>query len=226
MARRLVATVVGAALGVALIAAPAAAGTTTKMTFSLDSIEVPAGSMLTGSVQLWWRNRTTWTPLAGAEVSVMVDGIQVGTLTTDASGGASVSWPAAVTAGTHVMKVVFAGTTWHARSQRARGFQVTDALPVTGTVPEAPFIWDGSGGSGFVHLGWIVPADGGSPITGYNVYRGTTFGAETLYASVPGTQTDFTDFAVVSAQPYFYFVTAVNAVGESPHSNVFMVTPG
>ena len=42
-----------------------------------------------------------------------------------------------------------------------------------------------SAGQSVVHTSWTVPADGGSPISGYNVYRSTVAGAETLLTSVP-----------------------------------------
>ena len=47
------------------------------------------------------------------------------------------------------------------------------------TAPSAPTGLVASGGDGKVALSWTVPnSDGGSPITGYNVYRGTSPGGE------------------------------------------------
>jgi Fibronectin type III domain len=70
-----------------------------------------------------------------------------------------------------------------------------------------------------VQLTWSPPAsNGGSPITGYNVYRGTVSGGETLLTSV-GNVTSFKDTSTTRGQTYFYRVTAVNAVGEGPASN-------
>jgi len=70
-----------------------------------------------------------------------------------------------------------------------------------------------------VQLTWSPPAsNGGSPITGYNVYRGTVSGGETLLTSV-GNVTSFKDTSTTRGQTYFYRVTAVNAVGEGPASS-------
>jgi hypothetical protein len=60
-------------------------------------------------------------------------------------------------------------------------------------------------------------------VTGYNVYRSTTRGAETLVASL-GTSTSSTDNTTVYGSTYYYEVTAVNAVGEGPRSNELSVT--
>jgi hypothetical protein len=220
MFRRLVAAAVVAALGMAVFTVSATAGSAvTKMKFDLDH-DVAAGDPLGGSVSLWTRDGSTWSPLAGASVSMVVDGTEVGTLTTDASGWALISWPATVAEGSHVMKIVFDGDAASSKAQRAQGFQVTEAAPGTGTAPDAPTL-SATATSGSVLLSWTVPADGGSPLLAYNIYRGTTFGAETFYATVPATQTNFSD--IVSGQT-FYHVTAVNAVGESVASNVVMAS--
>lgn len=66
-----------------------------------------------------------------------------------------------------------------------------------------------------VELSWETPDDGGSPITGYNIYRraGDT-GSFTLIATVP--QTNYTDTTFDSAATNYYRVTAVNGLGEGP----------
>src|SRR5205823_5955389 len=71
--------------------------------------------------------------------------------------------------------------------------------------------------SGVVTVSWLEPDNGGSPITGYNVYRSMTSGTETLLATVPGnTTTKYIDSAAPSSSNWFYRVTAVNAVTEGP----------
>ena len=57
-------------------------------------------------------------------------------------------------------------------------------------------------------------SDGGSAITGYNIYRGTASGGETLLTQV-GNVTSYTDASVTNGTTYYYKVSAVNAVGES-----------
>lgn len=50
-----------------------------------------------------------------------------------------------------------------------------------------------------------------TPVTQYNVYRGTASGGETLYASSIGNVTSYSDTSVTAATQYFYQVTALNA---------------
>jgi fibronectin type 3 domain-containing protein len=93
------------------------------------------------------------------------------------------------------------------------------------TEPSPPQNLAATAGSSSVALNWQVPAsNGGSPVAGYNVYRGTSSGTETLLApGVPGTS--YTDSAVTSGTQYWYEVTAVNANGESADSNQVSATP-
>jgi fibronectin type 3 domain-containing protein len=70
-----------------------------------------------------------------------------------------------------------------------------------------------------VTLMWSAPAsDGGSPITGYEVWRGTASGAEALLTTV-GVQSSYVDVTVLDGVTYWYQVAAVNAVGSGPRSN-------
>jgi fibronectin type 3 domain-containing protein len=152
-----------------------------------------------------------------------VDGLEVGTTTSAVDGLAPVSYTT-VEAGEHVMKVVFAGDATHKKAQRAQGFEVSGIAPEpvpVATAPEAP-VASATAGTALVSLSWTVPADGGSPITGYNVYRGDTTLTEVLLVSVP-TGTTYAD-AILSGSTYYYVVTAVNAVGESVWSNEVSAT--
>jgi len=70
-----------------------------------------------------------------------------------------------------------------------------------------------------VALSWGAPVqDGGSPVTGYNLYRGTVHGVETLLTKV-NAATTYEDRNVENGTEYYYRVTAVNATGESWPSN-------
>ena len=95
------------------------------------------------------------------------------------------------------------------------------------TIPSAPVGLIASAGDGTVALSWQMPtSDGGSGITGYSVYRGTSAGGEggTPIATNIAL-TSFTDTGLVNGTSYFYRVTAVNAVGPSPSSNEASATP-
>ncbi len=95
------------------------------------------------------------------------------------------------------------------------------------TVPAAPSRLVASGGNGSVVLSWAVPAtDGGSPITGYDVYRGTSPGGESATPLASNVVTNgFTDTSAVNGTTYYYTVAAVNAVGLSPQSSEASATP-
>ncbi len=95
--------------------------------------------------------------------------------------------------------------------------------PATPTVPLAPAL-SAAAGNGTVGLSWTVPSNGGSAITGYNVYRGATSGGETLLASA-GTATSYNDTSVTNGITYYYQISAVNAVGESARSNEVSAKP-
>jgi hypothetical protein len=88
--------------------------------------------------------------------------------------------------------------------------------PMTATsVPGIPSVTTRRVG-GVVHLGWSEADTGNSPITGYKILRGIASGAESLLATVPGTQTLYDDTtATDTSKTYYYKVLAVNAVGTS-----------
>ncbi|MDP9024153.1 MAG: hypothetical protein M3N13_02105, partial [Candidatus Eremiobacteraeota bacterium] len=64
-----------------------------------------------------------------------------------------------------------------------------------------------------VHLTWSTPYDNGSALTGYKIYRGSDGVAETLIGTVAATAHSFDDPA--GGATFFYYVTAVNGIGES-----------
>ena len=81
-----------------------------------------------------------------------------------------------------------------------------------------------------VHLGWTIPSDGGSPITGYSIYRSTTPGGEggVPLATVSGVSTtNYDDVTAFGGVTYYYQVAAVNARGEtrSSEQSVTSLTP-
>ena len=85
--------------------------------------------------------------------------------------------------------------------------------------PASPQALSASIVTGGVQVSWLEPDNGGSPITSYKIYRGSSSGHETLLATVSNsptnTQTKYLDTAATGAGPYFYHVTAVNSAGES-----------
>ena len=93
------------------------------------------------------------------------------------------------------------------------------ATPVT--APGAPTGLTATAGNTQVTLTWTAPAsDGGSPVSGYNVYQGTSPGGE---AAAPvnsslATTTSYTVTGLTNGTTYYFTVTAVSAVGQSPPS--------
>ena len=86
--------------------------------------------------------------------------------------------------------------------------------PAAASAPPAPTLTSATSGNANVALQWSAPAwDGGSAVTGYKVYRGTSSGGETLLAQL-GNVTSFTDSTAVNGTTYYYKVTAVNGAGE------------
>jgi hypothetical protein len=94
------------------------------------------------------------------------------------------------------------------------------AAPASATVPTPPrnLVAAPAKPRG-VALTWATPtSNGGSPITGYQVFRGTSAGTETFLVTV-GNVTSYKDTSAARGVAYWYYVIAVNAVGASPESN-------
>jgi len=90
--------------------------------------------------------------------------------------------------------------------------------------PSTPLSLMATAGELFVYLNWTAPSsDGGSAITGYQVYRGTSIGVYTLIFIVSDTYHN--DTLVSGDTTYHYVVTAINTVGESDVSPEVTATP-
>ncbi len=80
-------------------------------------------------------------------------------------------------------------------------------------------------GNAQVTLTWGAPSDdGGSPITNYRIYRGTALGDLSFLVEVENVLA-YTDTGLTNGVTYYYQVSAVNAVGESPKSIEVSATP-
>jgi fibronectin type 3 domain-containing protein len=89
----------------------------------------------------------------------------------------------------------------------------------TGTVPgqpAAPRVAPANGKG--VNVSWSAPtSDGGSPITGYRLYRGSSPSSTTLLISL-GNVTSYKDTTTSRGATYYYAVSAVNVIGPGPIS--------
>ncbi len=73
-----------------------------------------------------------------------------------------------------------------------------------------------------IALTWSPPVTtNGANITVYNIYKSNSSGNEGSipYAVISGNLTAYNDSITVAAGSYFYWVSANNSIGESPHSN-------
>src|SRR2546425_1083438 len=96
---------------------------------------------------------------------------------------------------------------------------ITQASSDSSTAPSAPQNLQAIGSNTRVSLSWQVPSsNGGSTITYYKIYKSTSSGTE-VYLTTRGNVTSYTDLAVTNGITYFYKVTALNSLGESPRSN-------
>jgi len=122
-----------------------------------------------------------------------------------------------------------AGTEYYyavsAFNAKGEGPQSDVVMMRANSVPSAPLNLELEAGNGTVSLSWDAPTStGGSPITGYKVYRGTSENNLTLLATI-GAVTAYEDDEVVNDQTYYYKVSAINVVGEGPLSEVEDATP-
>src|SRR5205807_1058163 len=111
------------------------------------------------------------------------------------------------------------------RSNEASATPNAPPPPPPPTPPSAPTNLVATAGNAQVTMTWQAPAsNGGSPITNYRIYRGTSSNGETLLATI-GNVLTYTDTAVTNGVTYYYQVSAVNGAGEGPRSNEVSATP-
>lgn len=92
------------------------------------------------------------------------------------------------------------------------------------TVPSPPRELENTQLQERVHLAWKPPADdGGANISAFRVYRGTGGGNEMQLAEVAGAILSYADPTAPVASNLTYFVTAINAIGESARSNIVRI---
>jgi hypothetical protein len=106
-------------------------------------------------------------------------------------------------------------------------FNVTiDGTPAGPGPPGVPTALSSTAGDGQVALSWTAPSfDGGSQISGYKLYRGTSPNPTTALATLPPTPTSYVDQTATNGTTYYYKVSALNGNGEGPLSNEASATP-
>jgi hypothetical protein len=89
------------------------------------------------------------------------------------------------------------------------------------TIPDAPSGLNATVGSGNITLNWDSPANAAS----FKVRRSTTSGSGYTVIASNVLAAPFLDTSYTVGTPYYYVVTAVNNMGESPISNQASATP-
>jgi len=99
--------------------------------------------------------------------------------------------------------------------------QEVDATPsLVPTPPSAPVNLQAFSTNTTIELSWSPPlSSGGSPVLGYRVYRGTSSDSLSVLGSQV-TASEFTDTDVNNGTTYFYQISAQNALGEGPLSQI------
>jgi predicted phage tail protein len=123
---------------------------------------------------------------------------------------------------TNGQKYYFAVSAINAVGESEKSAEVS-AMPCT--MPSAPQNLTAVAGNDNVTLTWHPPAsDGGSPVTGYKIYYGTSSGNYTTNITV-GNVTNYTITNLTNGQKYYFAVSAINGAGEGARSNEVSATP-
>jgi fibronectin type 3 domain-containing protein len=137
-----------------------------------------------------------------------------------AAGGENIAVAESFSATASTAGAITIGFTTVVNNALVNGIEISEASAVT--PPMAPSGLAASAGNAQVGLTWSAVAGA----TGYDVYRGTKSGGETLLtAGTNISTTSFTDTGVVNGTQYYYYVTAVKGNLQSGPSNEVVATP-
>src|SRR5271157_5563071 len=107
----------------------------------------------------------------------------------------------------------------------AKSTEVSATPQPANTPPGAPTGLTATPASTQITLNWVKPAsNGGSPITSYKVFQGTSSGGETLLTTL-GNVTTYIVPGLTNGVTYYYKVAAVNAIGTGSNSTEASGTP-
>jgi fibronectin type 3 domain-containing protein len=116
------------------------------------------------------------------------------------------------------------GTTYYYQVSAVNGAgespRTAEKAAARGTAPTAPRSLTATTASGGITLKWSAPsATGGAALIAYRIYRSTSSGGQAFLVSVSNKTTSYVDKTTTKGVRYYYFVRAVNDLGESPPSN-------
>jgi subtilase family serine protease len=124
-----------------------------------------------------------------------------------------------LTVGSSVATGAYALTVTGTEGSAVHSTTVSLTVTAAAGIPGAPVLTATTNNRRGVQLSWTVPANHGSAISAYRIYRSTSPGSETQLVQVGRTSTSYRDTSTTSGTTYYYEVTAVNGNGEGPRSN-------
>ena len=161
----------------------------------------------------------SWTASSGATSYNIYRGTSSGNETTTVATG--------VTSTSYTNTGLTNGTMYYYRITATNSYGTSgysneaSATPTAGvSIPPAPTNLTASPGNAQAVLSWTAS----SGATSYNVYRGTSSGSETSFATGI-TTTTYTNTGLTNGTTYYYKVAAVNSAGTSGLSNEASATP-
>jgi hypothetical protein len=121
---------------------------------------------------------------------------------------------------TNGTKYFYVVSAYNSAGQSTNSAEVSATPTAPASPPPAPTGLTATPGNTQVALSWTASAGA----TSYNVKRSTTSGGPYTKVGSP-TVTNFTDTGLTNGTPYFYVVSAVNAIGEGQNSAPATATP-
>ncbi|MEA3199391.1 MAG: trimeric autotransporter adhesin [Thermoplasmata archaeon] len=105
----------------------------------------------------------------------------------------------------------------------------SSSVSATTAVPGAPRALNVTPWNGAAHVYWQWPTSNGTTSdgknSGYDLWRSTSSGAETLLAHVANTVFDYNDTGLTNGQTYYYNLSTSNSYGRSSSSIEISATP-
>ena len=151
------------------------------------------------------------------------EALTAGTATSTATATCSVTYTAA---GSDPVDATYKNTDGNF-SGSTTSSPLAETVQASSSLPGAPGGPQATAGDGQVTLSWTAPTTNGSAVTGYNVFQGTTAGAEatTPVNSTPITGTTDTVTGLTNGARYYFTIEAVSPGGSSPASSEVSATP-
>ncbi len=153
------------------------------------------------------------------DISIDRDGRVVVGYVNGCSGGNCAQAPIAADGSNGITGNAYTVTATIARQSSGRRMLAAKDPANSTSAPGMPFVTQKRIGN-IVSLAWNEADTGNSPITAYQILRGTATNSEVLLATISGNLTKYTDTTATDvAQTYYYEVVAINAVGSSCANN-------